>query len=379
MAQSEHFVGHTISHYRVLEKIGAGGMGEVYRAHDEQLDRDVALKVLPAGMLADETARKQFRKEALALAKLNHPNIETVHEFSSQDGVDFLAMELIAGHPLSERLKEGPLPQSDVLRLGAQLAEGLAAAHDQNIIHRDLKPANLFVTPDGRLKILDFGLAIFVHPNLVGDMTRSVALDTGAVSGTLPYMSPEQLRGLPVDPRSDIYAAGAVLYEMATGNRPFPQTHGPELMGAILHKSPPSPRTMIPHVSPGFESVVAKALEKDPSQRYQSARELRVTIEGISGSFARDGSLRGITPGRRRAMIVAGCIALSVILVVGILAGVNFHGIRDSFSSPRLNVVGDAAHRQFPSELGVRSPSSVLRISLAARMKPGCPRRYPKC
>ncbi|MGA7059800.1 MAG: serine/threonine-protein kinase, partial [Candidatus Acidiferrales bacterium] len=141
-------IGRTLGHYRIVEKIGAGGMGEVYRAHDEQLDRDVALKVLPSGTIADEAARKQFRKEALALAKLNHPNIETIFEFSSQDDVDFLAMELITGRSLSATLKEGPLPQSEVLRLGAQFAEGLAAAHDQSIIHRDLKPGNLFVTLD---------------------------------------------------------------------------------------------------------------------------------------------------------------------------------------------------------------------------------------
>jgi eukaryotic-like serine/threonine-protein kinase len=158
--------GKTISHYCILEKIGAGGMGEVYRAHDQELDRDVALKVLPAGMLADEAARKRFRKEALALAKLNHPNMETIFEFSGQDGVDFLAMELIPGRPLNEKLAEGPLPEREIVRLGVQAAEGLAAAHDQGIIHRDLKPANLMVIPDGRLKILDFGLAKLIHPDL---------------------------------------------------------------------------------------------------------------------------------------------------------------------------------------------------------------------
>ncbi|MGA7632650.1 MAG: serine/threonine-protein kinase, partial [Terriglobales bacterium] len=159
MEPPPEFVGRILSHYRIVEQIGAGGMGVVYRAHDEQLDRDVALKVLPAGTLADDAARRQFRKEALALAKLSHPNIATVFEFSSQEGVDFLAMELIPGRPLSERLLGGAMPQPEIVRLTTQLAEGLAAAHDQGVIHRDLKPANLFVTPDGRLKILDFGLA----------------------------------------------------------------------------------------------------------------------------------------------------------------------------------------------------------------------------
>jgi tetratricopeptide (TPR) repeat protein len=282
MPDSASILGRTISHYRILEKIGAGGMGEVYRAHDEQLDRDVALKVLPPGTLADEAARKQFRKEALALAKLNHPNIETVHEFGTQDGLDFLAMELIAGGSISEKLKTGPFPLKEIVRLGMQFAEGLAAAHGQGIVHRDLKPSNLMITPDGRLKILDLGLAKLVHHDLGGDLTRSITVETGTISGTVPYMSPEQLRGLPVDARSDIYAAGAVLYEMATCHRPFPQSQSVELMDAILHQAPASPSLLNPRIAPGLDSVILKALEKEPSQRYQSARELLVALEGIS-------------------------------------------------------------------------------------------------
>jgi tetratricopeptide (TPR) repeat protein len=274
-------IGKTLGHYRIVEKIGAGGMGEVYRAHDEQLDRDVALKVLPAGTLTDEAARKQFRKEALALAKLNHPNIETVHEFGTQDGVDFLAMELIVGSSLNQKLKAGPLQEREIVRLGMQLAQGLAAAHEQGVVHRDLKPSNLMITPDGRLKILDFGLAKLVHHDLGTDATRSITMETGAISGTVPYMPPEQLRGLPVDARADIYAAGAVLYEMATGLRPFPQSQSAELMGAILHQSPPTPSSLNVRIAPGLESVILKALEKEPSQRYQSARELLVALEGI--------------------------------------------------------------------------------------------------
>jgi serine/threonine protein kinase/Flp pilus assembly protein TadD len=279
---SSPFSGRTISHYRIIEKIGAGGMGEVYRAHDEQLDRDVALKILPAGLLADEAARKQFRKEALALAKLNHPNIETVYEFGSQDGVDFLAMELIPGESLREKIKAGPLAEREIVRLGMQLAEGLAAAHDQRIIHRDLKPGNLFVTPDGRLKILDFGLARLIHPEMANDVTRSITVESGTISGTVPYMPPEQLRGEPTDARSDIYSAGAVVYEMAVGQRPFPQTQGPQLMGAILHKAAPAPSASGAQISPALESVILKSLEKEASQRYQTARELRVAFEGIS-------------------------------------------------------------------------------------------------
>jgi tetratricopeptide (TPR) repeat protein len=208
-------IGQTVAHYRIVERLGAGGMGEVYRAHDLQLDRDIALKVLPGRALSEESVRKQFRTEALALAKLNHPNIATVHEFSIHEGLDFIAMELISGTTLRQKLVDGSLSEKDILRLGAQLAEGLAAAHEHRVVHRDLKPGNLMITPDGRLKILDFGLARLLRPTEDTDLTRSITASSDVTSGTVPYMSPEQLRGLPGDPRSDIYAAGAVLYEQS--------------------------------------------------------------------------------------------------------------------------------------------------------------------
>src|ERR1700680_4703994 len=281
-------IGQTLGHYRIVEKIGAGGMGEVYRARDEHLERDVALKVLPAGTLADEAVRRRFRKEALALSKLNHPNIATAFDFDTQHGVDFLAMELIPGLTLSGKLADGPLVEREVLRLGAQLAEGLAAAHAQGVVHRDLKPGNLMIAPDGRLKILDFGLATLLHPSGDPDLTRSIT-ETTSVSGTLPYMSPEQLRGPPVDARSDVYAAGAVLYEMASGHRAFPQRQGAELIGAILHQSPTSLGNQGITLARGNEMM--KALEKEPSRRYQSARELLVALEGVGMNLA------GVTAG----------------------------------------------------------------------------------
>ncbi len=337
-------VGQTYGHYRIIDKIGAGGMGEVYRAHDEQLDRDVALKLLPAGTVSDDGARKQFRKEALALAKLNHPNIETIYEFNSQDGVDFLAMELVPGQSLDEMLYAGPMPELEVVRLGTQFADGLAAAHEQGIIHRDLKPANLFVTPDGRVKILDFGLAKLMHPEKVHDVTHSVTMQSGAISGTVPYMSPEQLRGLPVDMRSDIYAAGAVLYEMATGRRPFPQTQTAELMTAILVQTLPPARSVNPVVSPKMESVIAKSLEKDPTQRFQSARDLRAALQGVAAlsstvSFQPDPQLmassESAVPESAPAessppwKAIVGGAALACLIVAGLLFGLNVHGMRD--------------------------------------------------
>ena len=362
MSQAHPVPGQMISHYRIVEKIGAGGMGVVYRAHDEQLDRDVALKVLPAGLLAEEAARKQFRKEALALAKLNHPNIETIYEFSSDNGMDFLAMELIRGEPMDQLLDKGPLAEGELIRLATQFAEGLAAAHEQGVIHRDLKPANIFVTPDGRIKILDFGLAKLFHPELTVDATRSVTIETGSISGTVPYMSPEQLRGLPVDVRSDIYAAGAVLFEMATGKRPYPQTQTAELMGAILLQPLPPPRSVNPNVSPKLERIISKSLQKEPAERYQSARELRAALMGMnsaptianmpipdlatiklqpapsasSGIVAPPPSSASITaPSTSDAksggpwMIVVGIAVLAVIAAGSIFLGLNFHGMRD--------------------------------------------------
>ena len=311
MGSSSQFVGQRLGHYRITAEIGAGGMGVVYRAHDEQLDRDVALKVLPECSLADEAARKQFHKEALALAKLNHPNVATVFEFGSQAGMDFLAMELITGSSLRERLREGPLNEKEIIRLGAQLSEGLAAAHEQGIVHRDLKPGNVMITPEGRLKILDFGLAKLVRPGPVTDLTADSTMNTSTVSGTLPYMSPEQLRGQAVDARSDIYAAGVVLYEMASGQRPFPQSQGAELIGAILHQ-PPEPLTKRIRNAAPLERVIEKALEKEPSRRYQTARELSVALEGLT-----------VAPKRGFRKAYAGG-ALIIVLVVGLAFGFNF-------------------------------------------------------
>ena len=278
-------VGMKLSHYRVVEQVGAGGMGVVYRAHDEQLERDVALKVLPAGMLADETARRRFRKEALALAKLNHPNVATVHEFGSQDDTDFLVTEYIPGVTLDDKLANGALPSKEVVRLGIQLAQGLSAAHDQGIVHRDLKPANLRLTPDGRLKILDFGLAQLM-PLRAGLNLTATLTTSQEITGTLPYMAPEQLRGEATDARTDIWAAGAVLFEMATGRRPFPESNGPLLINAILTRDPEPPTKLNRQVSLGLENVILKALEKDPARRYQSVRELEVDLERLTAGVS---------------------------------------------------------------------------------------------
>ena len=278
-------LGKNLSHYRIVEQIGAGGMGVVFLAHDEQLERDVAIKVLPPGTLADEAARKRFRQEALSLAKLNHPNIATIHDFDTDGQTDFLVTEYIAGESLDKKLAAGALPSKDVVRLGLQLAQGLAAAHARGIIHRDLKPANLRLTTDGRLKILDFGLAQFAHPE--GDLAVTASLTSSQqITGTLPYMSPEQLRGEASDRRTDIWAAGAVLYELATGKRPFPETHGPMLINAILNQEPELPSRINPQMSAGLESVIWKALRKNRAERYQSVGELERDLERLTAGVS---------------------------------------------------------------------------------------------
>jgi serine/threonine protein kinase/tetratricopeptide (TPR) repeat protein len=273
-------IGKSISHYRIVEKIGSGGMGEVYRARDEHLARDVAIKVLPPGTLTDASARKHFRKEALILSQLNHPNIATIYDFDTQQGVDFLVMEYIPGITLNDKLAAGSLPEKEVLRLGVQLAEGLSAAHEHGVVHRDLKPGNLRLTADGRLKILDFGLAKLRRPVAESATTESLS-ETQAMAGTLLYMAPEQLSGEEVDARTDIHGAGFVLYEMATGQRPFAEVQSGQLIGALMRKPPIPPTTLNPRVSAELERIIGKCVEKDPENRYQSAKELAIDLRRL--------------------------------------------------------------------------------------------------
>ena len=284
--------GRLLSHYRILEKVGEGGMGVVYRAHDKHLLRDVAVKVLPPGTLNDESARKRFRKEALALSKLNHPSIDAVYDFDTQDGIDFLVVEFVEGMTLKDRLASGPLPGDEVLKLGEQLVEGLVSAHAQGIIHRDLKPGNLILAKAGRLKILDFGLAKLFQPSSEFATTESLS-ETHTAAGTLPYMSPEQLRGQSVDPRSDLFSFGAVLYEMATGKRAFSGNTPAMLCDAILNKIPTAPTRLNPGVPIELERIITKALEKDPRNRYQSAKEIRAELHYCGTSSVLPGEEKG--------------------------------------------------------------------------------------
>ena len=324
-------IGQTLGHYRLLEQIGAGGMGVVYLARDEQLDRDVAVKVLPAGTLANEEDRRRFRKEALSLARLNHPNVAIVHAFSSSEGQDFLVTEYIPGVSLDEKIAGQPLPIKLVLDLGLQLTRGLAAAHEQGVVHRDLKPGNLRLTPDGRLKILDFGLAQLTHPesDLAATITRSTtALTSG---GTVPYMSPEQLRGEAVDHRGDLWAAGAVLYEMATGRRPFPEERGALLINAILNEEPELPRAINPQVPQDLENILLKALEKAPARRYQSAQDLGNDLERLASG------LSPVSASRRRLQVdraikIRRAVWVAALVMAALLGSLAVRNVRERLS-----------------------------------------------
>jgi serine/threonine-protein kinase len=256
-------------------------MGVVYRALDEHLQRDVAIKVLTEDRLVDEDARKRFHTEARALSKLNHPNIETAHDFDTEGGVDFLVTEFIPGNTLATELSRGPLPEKRIVRLGAQLADGLAAAHDLGILHRDLKPGNLHLTPDGRLKILDFGLAKLAPPL---KLESEAETQTGDLTGTFPYMAPEQLRGETADERTDIYAAGTVLYEMATGQPLHREQLVTALIDSILHREPAAPRTRNAAISPDLDRIIVRCLQKPRENRYQSAKELANDLRRLDAS-----------------------------------------------------------------------------------------------
>ncbi len=275
-----------LGRYRLLEQIGAGGMGVVYRAHDERLGRDVAIKLLAPGSIRSVVARHRVRNEAMALSRLSHPNIETIFEFDTEDDCDFLVVELIEGVSLDELLSRGPLPQTLAVSLTMQLLRGLAAAHEKGIIHRDLKPSNLRLTHESFLKILDFGIADLGDEKSGKEHDLTTETHSTIFTGTLAYMSPEQLRGSQPDARSDIYGAGLVLYQMCVGRPPYSET-GALLIDAILNRPVPPPIKFNADISQPLQAIILKALQKDPKQRYQSAREMLRDLEVLDAAVAR--------------------------------------------------------------------------------------------
>ena len=308
--------------YEVLSALGAGGMGEVYRARDTRLGRDVAIKVLPAERLADEHRRRRFHQEARALSSLNHPHIVTIYEVESAGDVDFIVMEFVRGSTLDQLIPSRGLPVSQLLRIAVPVAEALAAAHARGIIHRDVKPANLMVGDDGVVKVLDFGLAKLLEPDREPGAATATDLPPGDVSafgriaGTPAYMAPEQATGGKVDARSDVFSFGAVLYEMATGARAFDGRSSAETLAAVL-AGQPKPPTQITDVPRELERVILRCLRKEPERRYQAMLDVRNDLQELEEEIASRSSGMPARPERRWYKVA---VALGIVAVAAAVA-----------------------------------------------------------
>lgn len=354
-------VGTRLGPYEVVAPIGAGGMGEVYRARDTRLGREVAVKVMRAAATADEDRRHRFAREARAASALSHPNIATVYDVGEAAGVHYIAMELVEGRTLASRIADGPLPPREVIEVASQVAEALDEAHSHGILHRDIKPANLIVTPRGRVKVFDFGLARLDRSDVQGEITTLATRD-GTTVGTVPYMSPEQALGRDVDGRSDVFSLGVAIFEMATGRRPFGGETSAEIADRILHADLPAMARLADDIPPELERIVRKCLEKDRERRYQSARDLAVDLSNLkrlleSGSL--DVAVTPLPAAARTKRVAPTWIWVAALVAVGVMAGLATRvwlGRRAASPDGRIellavlplaNMTGDAAQEYF--------------------------------
>jgi eukaryotic-like serine/threonine-protein kinase len=298
--------GARLGSYEVLAPLGAGGMGEVYRARDAKLKREVAIKVLPATLANDPEALARFEHEAVAVASLSHPSILSIFDFGSQDGVAYAVTELLEGETLRAKLDSGPIPQRQAMDYALQVAKGLSAAHERSVVHRDLKPENLFVSRDGHVKILDFGLAKRIEQVAAGEETSAPTASghtqPGTVMGTMGYMSPEQVKGTEVDQRSDIFSYGASLYELLTGKKAFKRNTAAETIAAILKEEPPELSESGRHVSPAVAHIVRHCLEKDRDNRFQTAKDIAFALTEAPMSGGKEAVPAKVPVGSRRAV-----------------------------------------------------------------------------
>jgi TolB-like protein/Flp pilus assembly protein TadD len=314
--------GTRLGPYEILAPLGAGGMGEVYRARDKKLDRDVAVKVLPQAVAADADALARFEREAKAVAALSHPNILAIHDFGNQDGIAYAVTELLEGETLRGKLDTSPIPQKQAVDYALQVAKGLSAAHEKGIVHRDLKPENLFVSKDGHVKILDFGLAKKVEAASAREQTSAPTgsghTEPGTVMGTAGYMSPEQVKGLPVDHRSDIFSFGTILYELLSGKRAFKRDTNAETMAAIMLQEPPELSESGRNIPVGLDHIVKHCLEKNRERRFQSARDIEFALSEASGSTTVSSGVQAVVPAAGKSRFLIAAVVIAALAVTGV-------------------------------------------------------------
>ena len=366
-------LGTRLGPYEIQAALGAGGMGEVYRARDTRLERTVAIKVLAASLNARPETRKRFEREARALSSLSHPHICTLHDIGCQDGVDYLVMEYLEGETLEQRLNKGPLAADQVLRYGIEITDALEKAHRQNMVHRDLKPGNIMLTKAGA-KLLDFGLARLITrpaplteaPSQLGTQTRDNSLtEEGVILGTFQYMAPEQLEGKEADARTDIFALGAVLYEMVTGRPAFVGKSRASLIAAVLSSEPPPISALQPLTPPAMDRAVKACLAKDPDERFQTAHDLKLQLEWINEGGSQAGVAAPVVVRRKLREALAWGLVAVLALVVALFAVQNFRRTETAPPVVRLELSFDP--EQYPEvDMQELSPDGT-RLAFTAR------------